>query len=203
MNKSMKSAALAAVLLAAFSTSALANVIVYAGYLNNLSAVFPADVPTPFDPSATTTLISSGGSTTSHDTGVIRFHNDGTSACIIDLGVKVTVQSATFQLWDSSLPFSLAGGSDLVLAETANFNFDSSDFGLGSNPIVTGSVNGVSFSFVDTGGILLGKKEAGNGAETTPYGVIGVISKAIPNPGTLPLMLSALLGIPLLRRNRN
>ena len=202
MNKSMKSAALAAVLLAAFSTSALANVIVYAGYLNNLSPVNPADVPTPFDPSATTTLISSGGSTTSHDTGVIRFHNDGTSDCIIDLGaLKVTVQLATFQLWSGS--FALAGGSDLVLAETANFNFDSSDFGLGSNPIVTGSVNGVSFSFVDTGGILLGKKEAGNGAETTPYGVIGVISKAIPNPGTLPLMLSALLGIPLLRRNRN
>jgi hypothetical protein len=201
-----RTALLASVLLGGVAAPAAADVIVYAGYLNNLSAFNPADVPTPFDPSATTTLIASGGSSTPHDTGVVRFQNTGAKAVSIDLGVKVTFQNGSFQPWDASLPFTLNPGSNLVLAETVNFNFDSSEFGLGSDPVVAGDVSGNAFSFVDTARILLGREDAINGEETTPYGVLGRIAinddgGSVPEPGTLALLLGALLlGFPYLRR---
>jgi PEP-CTERM motif len=184
-----------------------ADVIVYAGYLNTIPPVNPADIPTPFDPSATTTLISTGGSTTPHDTGIIRFLNTGGAAVTIDSGVKVTVQNGSFQLWDGSLPFVLNPGNNLVLAETdhATVNFDSSDFGLGSNPLVAGSVNGQAFAFTDTARILLGHEDALNGPETTEYGILGRISiggTSVPEPSTLALLLGAVLGLPYFAKRR-
>src|SRR5262249_46477181 len=167
---------LALLVLGALPQAAPADVNVYVGYLNNLSGPpDPAVIPTPFDPSANTILISSGDTTTPHDTGVIRFENLCSVPVTIDPGVTAVTQGATFQIWDGSLPVVLAPGQNLVLAETANFNFDSSDFGLGSNPVVSGSVDGMAFSFEDTNRILLGHEEAGNTPETTPYGLLGQI----------------------------
>jgi hypothetical protein len=48
--------------------------VVYVGYLDTFRGIpNPAETPTPFDPDATTILISTGGVTTLHDTGVLRF----------------------------------------------------------------------------------------------------------------------------------
>src|SRR5262249_10863663 len=128
------------------------GVTLYGGYLFNFggSTPDPADIPTPFDPDTTTILISSGGVATLHDTGVLRFENRTDGAVIIDPGLRVTTEQGVFQIWDSFLPITLAPGQNLVLAETENFNFDASDFGLAIDPVVSGSVNGRAFSFTDT-----------------------------------------------------
>jgi hypothetical protein len=154
------------------------EVLVHVGYLDNEHGTRnPADTPTPFDPDATTILISSGGVDTPHDTGVLRFENRTSAPVTIDRGLQVTTEGGVFQLWDDSLPITLAPGQNLVLAETANFNFDTSDFGLGSDPVVRGSVNGRAFEFTDTARVLLGIEDAGasGGNETTPHQVLGRI----------------------------
>src|SRR5262245_16335639 len=116
MKQTLHLAVLALLLLAGFAQTASADVIVYAGYLNNITGQpSAANTPTPFNSSGTTTLISSGNVTSPHDTGVIRFQNIGSSAVTIDPGLKVQTQGATFQIWDGSLPFVLAPGNDLVL----------------------------------------------------------------------------------------
>src|SRR5262249_38030786 len=135
----------------------------YVGYLDNLrGSPNPAETPTPFDPDANTILISTGGVDTRHDTGVLRFENRTSVPMIIDPGLQVTTEQGVFQLWDSFLPITLTPGQNLVLAETGieEENFDTSDFGLGSAPVVSGSVNGQAFSFTDTARVLLGRNEA-------------------------------------------
>jgi subtilisin family serine protease len=158
--------------------SAAPEVIVYVGYLDNVEGTQnPVDIPTPFDPDARTILISTGGVSTPHDTGVIRFENRTGGHVIIDPGLQVTFEHGGFQLWDSFLPITLAPGQNLVLAETADFNFDTSGFGLAIDPVVSGSVNGQAFAFTDTARVLLGREDgsARDLNETTPYQVLGRI----------------------------
>jgi len=142
----------------------------------------PADTPTPFDPDAQTRLISTGGVDTPHDTGVIRFENRTDSPVTIDPGLQVTTEQGVFQLWDSFLPITLAPGQNLVLAETENFNFDTSSFGLAIDPVVSGSVNGRPFAFTDTARVLLGREDGSASGlnETTPYEVLGRIEGPVP-----------------------
>jgi hypothetical protein len=183
-------------LLGGLAPTAAADVIVSAGYLNNQTGPpIPANIPNPFNSSATNTLISSGGVTTSHDTGVLLFQNTGSTAVTIDPGVKVVTQGANFEIWNGSLPFTLGPGDSLVLAETANFNFDSSDTGLGIDPIVSGSINGKPFSFVDTSRTLLGHEEVANTPETTPYHLLGTVAVLVPEPGTLALFGAGVVGL--------
>ncbi len=127
----------------ALPASAAGVVNVYVGYLNNLTGPpTPADIPTPFDPSATTTLISSGDSTTSHDTGVIRFENMSSVSVTIGPFVAAFANNVLYQPWGLLAPFVLAPGANLVLAETANFNFDTSDFPGLAVPRVFGAIKG-------------------------------------------------------------
>src|SRR6266542_4370413 len=112
------------ILLGSFMQPASGEVIVYVGYLNNLDGQpAPSVTPTPFDSDATTTLLSSGGITTLHDTGVIRFENRTASPVTIDRGLRVITEQRVFQIWGGFLPVVLAPGKSLVLAETENFNF--------------------------------------------------------------------------------
>ena len=161
-----------------FQAGVAPAVIVYVGYLDNESGPpDPAETPTPFDADANTILISTGGVDTRHDTGVIRFENRTGVPVIIDPGLQVTTEQAVFQLWDSFLPLTLEPGQNLVLAQTALFDFDTSDFGLGMDPVVSGSVNGRAFSFTDTARVLLGRDDAGAIGlnETTSYQILGRI----------------------------
>jgi hypothetical protein len=166
------------------------EVIVYVGYLNNVSGTpNPADTPTPFDLAANTRLISTGGVATQHDTDVIRFENRTDGAVTIDRGLRVTTAGGTdacpaipcvLQLWDSVLPITLAPGENLVLAETVNFNFDTSNFGLAIDPVVRGSANGRAFTFTDKARVLLGREDTAN--ETTAYQELGRIE--VQGPAT-------------------
>jgi hypothetical protein len=164
-----------------FSFDTCDGVIVHVGYLDNEHGTRnPALTPTPFDSDANTILISTGGVATLHDTGVIRFENRTKATVTIDPGLQVTTEQAVFQLWDSFLPITLAPGQNLVLAETENFNFDTSDFGLAIDPVVSGSVNGLAFSFTDHARVLLGREDSGTKVpasnETTPYQELGRIA---------------------------
>jgi hypothetical protein len=159
--------------------NAAPEVIVYVGYLDNVQvAQNPVDIPTPFDPDETI-LISTGGVSNTHDTGVIRFENRTGVPVIIDPGLQVTTEHGVFQLWDSFLPITLAPGENLVLAETANFNFDAGGFGLALDPVVSGSVNGQAFAFTDTARVLLGREDSSARGlnATTPYQVLGRIEE--------------------------
>ena len=161
-------------------------VLVHVGYLNNLSGPpNPADIPTPFDSDATNMLISTGGVATPHDTGVLRFENRTSGSVIIEPGLRVTqVGFPPIQIWDKFLPITLAPGQNLVLAETEKpENFDTSDYGAqssGSDYVVTGSVNGRTFSFTDTARALHGREDVGGSNETTPYKILGRIEVQAP-----------------------
>ena len=200
----LAAAALAAV--TALPASAASVVNVYVGYLNNIGgAPNPADIPTPFDPSATTTLISSGDSTTSHDTGVIRFENSSSVSVTIGPFVAAFANNVLYQPWGLLAPFVLAPGANLVLAETANFNFDTSDFPGLAVPMVFGAINGSAFGFNDAHRVLYGHEEAGGLgglAETTPYSLIGSVQVPVPVPGAALLFGSALAGLAAIGRRR-
>lgn len=208
-------------LLLVFAAAANADVNVYLGYLNtgnrdpvtNQFPVNPADVPFPFDNSPTNTMMSIWGPNFPHDTGVMMFQNTGASAVTIDPGLNVAVQNATFQVWDSplpsyindftaannlptvpSLPFVLDAGKTLVVAETWNFNFESAFHGLGQDPVINGSINGVPFQIVDSQRVLLGHEAAGGLKDhtmTTPYQYAATIpvgrTNPVPEPSTLLL----------------
>ena len=201
-------AALAAI--TALPASAASVVNVYVGYLNNLSGPpTPSDIPTPFDSDATTTLISSGGVGTSHDTGVIRFENTSASSVTIGPFVAALVYSnngpVIYQPWGFLAPFVLAPGQNLVLAETANFNFDSSDFPpFSAVPQVFGSINGQAFGFNDVRRVLYGREDAsgpGGRGETTPYALIGSVA-VVPIPSAVFLLGGALAGMAAVSRRR-
>jgi hypothetical protein len=115
---------------------------------------------------------------------VIRFENRTNAPVTIDPGLRVTTEQGVFQIWDSFLPITLAPGQNLVLAETENFNLDTSDFGLAMDPVVSGSVNGRAFAFTDTARVLLGREDAAASGlnETTPYQELGRID--VQGPAT-------------------
>ena len=146
----------------------LATLVRYVGYLDNEHGrPNPADAPTPFDPAANTILISTGESYTPHDTGVIRFENRTEGPVTIDRGLRVTTAGGVgdcpaipcvLQLWDSVLPITLAPGQNLVLAETVNFNFDTSDFGLALDPVVSGQCERQSIYVYRHCRVLLGRE---------------------------------------------
>ena len=185
------------------------NVVnVYVGYLSTCcgEAPNPADIPTPFDGDLTTTSISIGGSTSSHDTGVIRFENLSSQKITIG-GVSATTFPAAgekvFALWGPN-DFTVDPGHNLVLAATTTgFNFDSSDFApLGANPIVQATINGVVVQFEDVGRALYGHEDIGgtigSGRETTPYQLIG--SAPVPLPGAALMFGSACVWLRSRRR---
>jgi hypothetical protein len=162
------------------------EVRVHVGYLNNLGGQpDPAVTPTPFNPDATTILVSSGAVTTPHDTGVIRFENGSNAPVTIERVTVVTDRECPsngfFAIWDNMLPPTLAAGANLVLAETdaANSNFDSSNCGLGLDPVVIFKIKGGPQSTcVDRGRVLLGREDVTSTRETTPYQVISCVQSA-------------------------
>lgn len=117
-----------AILLAFFSAQANADYLkVWVGYADSLrpSGFFP-------DPFAGAPgVVYSGLSTTlSLDSGAVRIDNTGGTSLTVT-GLTVTLNPGTgpipFSLW--SAPVTLVPGQKAIYAQTAQYNFDSSDFG--------------------------------------------------------------------------
>jgi hypothetical protein len=188
---------------------------VYLGYLNNLGLAIPPavippgaidpslfreqllsrdDFPIPFDPDTlgNTTLISSGPSNTPHDTGVIRFVNNGFFAVDIHLDeLSVETELFSFSPWADLRVKTVTLGvqKNLVLAETENFNFDTSDAGRNIAPIVrgrisTGYTEDLPFNITDSARVLLGKgtppHEINGPPETTGYHRVATLRPQLP-----------------------
>jgi hypothetical protein len=108
------------------------------------------------------------------DGGSVRVSNTSTATVHVD-GVKVHVDTCTFDLWGTSMPVTLAPGQDVIVAQTisggsdgcaTDGTMDTSDVGPGGanwenvctpdgiKPTVDVSVDGATNSYTDTGQVL-------------------------------------------------
>lgn len=155
-------------ILQASSPSAPAALAVFVGYADDVRP--SPSFPVPWQGSPNTTFIGAGPS---FDAGGIRLDNNSNSPIQID-DVFVTVPGWTTSnardaqgngiadLWGS---FTIPPNSTVILTQTGEFNFDTSDFGLtgcgntipdGQSPFPTVkiTINGVATTFNDTGHVL-------------------------------------------------
>lgn len=144
------------------------NFAVYVGYADDVRA--NPNFPVPWQGSPNTTFIGAGPS---FDAGAIRLDNTSSSPITVS-DVFVTVPgwttsstrdangNGTADLWGS---FTIAPNSTVILTQTGEFNFDTSDFGINGcgNPIPDGqspfptvkiTINGTAATFNDTGHVL-------------------------------------------------
>ena len=106
---------------------------VFVGYADSLR-------PTPFFPSPYDTADIFQGNLGSLDTGAVRIQNtSGANIVLNDLSVQLNpgVAGPVFAIWTFGAGLTLGAGQNAVFASTANYNFDTSDFGVlgGSAPI--------------------------------------------------------------------
>ena len=146
----------------------VAALAVFVGYADDVRA--SPSFPVPWQGSPNTTFIGNGPS---FDAGGIRLDNNSDSPIVIN-DVFVTVPGWTTSdrfdshgngiadLWGS---FTIAPHSTVILTQTGEFNFDTSDFGLrgcgdtipdgqAPFPAVQITINGVPTTFNDTGHVL-------------------------------------------------
>jgi hypothetical protein len=189
------------------------------GYLNNLpiGTGFPPganvkNAPIPFE----STSINNPDRTTNngridliglaldqrHDTGVIRFDNNGFFPMVIHLD-EITVETEgncpegkILRPWAPAngkpFTFTLEPSNTLVLAETQNFNFDTSNCGIDQVPVVkvrisTEFTDDLNLILQDNQRVLLGHNDAVDAAETTEYKTQATETPSI-RPGTGPIV---------------
>ena len=146
---------------------------VYVGYADSLR-------PSPFFPNPYDTADIFQGNLGSLDTGAVRIMNTGGVPIILQ-GLTVTLNPGAgpipFNLWSFGGGLSLGPGQNAVFGSTANYNFDTSDFGvlgsfapnndncstgpaaltplcLANAPLVAFTVDGVTVTLKDTGHVL-------------------------------------------------
>lgn len=149
---------------------------VYVGYADDLR-------PSPFFPSPYGGADIFQGNLGSLDTGAVRIQNTSASSIILN-GLTVTLNPAggapgtmTFSLWAFGAGLILMPGQNAVFGSTANYNFDTSDFGVlggfapiadncsigptastalctANAPVVTFTVDGVVTALIDSAHVL-------------------------------------------------
>ncbi len=99
---------------------------VYVGYADSLR-------PSPFFPDPYGNADIFQGNIGALDTGAVRIENTGATNLSLD-GLTVTLRpdigGINFNLWNFGTGLTLAPGQNAVFASTANYNFDTSDFGI-------------------------------------------------------------------------
>jgi len=200
--------------------SAAGSVAVYVGYADGIRTSGNSFFPNPWDGSAGVTFLGAG---TNYDSGAIMFVNNTAANITLDQGFHVDGfhNGADFQLWDSLIGASgtvITPGHKLILTQTADNNFDSSDqpiLGQGSKtsdqPVIHAGFDGNAFNtYVDTKQVLntggfdlasLGTNEALN---WRLIGTTGIENPggAVPEPGVVGLLASGIVcgGSLILRR---
>lgn len=139
------------------------GISVQVGYADDLrsGALFPSNFC-----NGGTQFGGSSGATCSQvfDSGAIRIVNN-TGQTMNVTNVLVTIGSATFDLWNTGGAFTIAAGTDEVLAQTFAYNFDTSDFGNAFAPgnsiqptikltFSLGTGTSQSITFTDSGQVL-------------------------------------------------
>lgn len=185
-----------AVCIAALGWQAEANAAAFAVFVGYADSLRPA----PFFPDPYGGADIFQGNLGSLDTGAVRIQNTGASDITLN-GLTVTLRPGSspinFSLWSFGAGLTLGAGQNAVFGSTANYNFDTSDFGvLGSSapvdnncsvgatsllaictdnaPVVSFIVNGVTTNLSDTGHVL----------DTGGYDF--VFSNPCPVPGDSP-----------------
>lgn len=146
---------------------------VFVGYADSLR-------PAPFFPNPYDTANIFQGNLGALDTGAVRIQNTGAvNLTLNDLTVtlKPSAGPLNFHLWSFGAGLTLQPGQNAVFGSTANYNFDTSDFGvlggsspIGDNcsvgpksttalcvnnaPVVAFTVNGIATNLSDTGHVL-------------------------------------------------
>ena len=102
---------------------------VYVGYADDLR-------PSPFFPSPYSTADIFQGNVGALDTGAIRVQNTGSTTVMLN-GLTVRLNpggggpgTQVFSLWSFGSGLALGPGQNAVFGSTANYNFDTSDFGV-------------------------------------------------------------------------
>lgn len=172
------------------------------GYADGLRG--PGFFPSPWsgDPGVTFVGGSGGGA---FDAGAILITNtSGGSITVND--ISVNINGSIFDLWGSN---TLAAGDQLIVTQTADFNFDTSDVALAGSscgfgnsvvPTVAVTVDGVQTSFNDSGQVLntSGYDFACQGNESfawRPIGTFGGPSGQTPEPASLMFLGAGVLGL--------
>jgi hypothetical protein len=166
-------------------------------------------LPNPWYGSPNTTFLGSAAEATSSDpdeSGIL-FTNTGTTAVTLNQGVTVKTGSNSFTLWDSLIGasgFSILPGHGVILSGTIADSFDGSDIPL-SDSTISFSLNGTSYSAVDSNSILQGFP---GGNETEPWTQIDDLlhssggGPSVPEPASLTLVSAGLLALAFRARRK-
>jgi len=177
------------------------------GYADGLRG--PGFFPIPWDGAAGVTFVggSPGGS---FDAGAIMITNISAAPIIVnDISVNINGFITDISAWDGHV---LGVGKSLIVTQTTDFNFDSSDanfgnvdVGCGVNngviPVVTATVDTVATSFNDSGQVLntSGYDFACNGSNESfqwrPIGTFGGPAGQTPEPASLMFLGAGVLGL--------
>jgi hypothetical protein len=156
------------------ASAASGSVQVFAGYADTLRAP-SSQFPTPWHGAPGVTFLGCSPSASCvFDGGVVRVSDNSTATVHVD-GVKVHIDTCTYDLWGASMPVTLTPGQDLIVAQTVtgatagcttDGTMDTSDVGPGGAnwshvctpdgiiPTVDVTVDGVTRTEADTGRVL-------------------------------------------------
>ena len=190
---------------------ALASTItVQVGYADDIR-------PSPFFPNPwaggvnVDTFAAGGGS---FDSGAIRVINSGLTTVVFGgLTVDQFGDGASFTLWNSYIGASILPGHSMIFAQTAAYNFDSSDE-QGANPLAIPrlvlTIDGITNNFFDTAQVLntegtdhLAAAGLNESHQWRDIGTTGGQSGDVPEPATAALLGLGLTGLLFARRTRN
>lgn len=186
---------LGAMLLASYAP---AQVDIYVGYADGIRG--GGFFPNPWDGDPGVSFFGASGSGV-YDAGAIMLVNTGAVNVTLDQGFYVdnfNSGGTSFQLWDGYIGGTghvIAPGDKVILTQTSDYNFDTSDYSEFSSPnttykpLVHLSLDGSWASYADTGQVLntAGFDLAGTGVnESYRWRLIGTDgSQAAPEPATL------------------